>query len=39
LEEHRAREALFVAAVARDPLLARMPFLYLFGARTAVAER
>jgi hypothetical protein len=37
LPDHRAREALFLAAAARDPVLARVPFLYVFGAEPAPA--
>ncbi|MFC1660318.1 hypothetical protein ACFL3S_02480 [Gemmatimonadota bacterium] len=34
LADHRAREALFMSWVARDPLLARVPFIYVFEAST-----
>jgi hypothetical protein len=30
--EHREREGRFLAAAGRDPLLARIPFLFVFGA-------
>jgi hypothetical protein len=33
LAEHRGREAAFLAAAARDPVLTRVPLLYVFGAR------
>jgi hypothetical protein len=30
LEEHRVRERVFLALVARDPVIRQVPFLYLF---------
>src|SRR5690606_132988 len=33
LDRHREREALFLAAAGRDPVLAGVPFVYVFGAR------
>lgn len=35
LERHRYREGLFDAWAARDPVLARVPFLYVFEPRPA----
>lgn len=35
LEAHRARERLFMAAVERDPLLANIRLVYVFGAEPA----
>ena len=32
LAEHREREGRFLAAAGRDPLLTRIPFLFVFGA-------
>jgi hypothetical protein len=32
LAEHRAREAAFLTAAARDPVLVQVPFLYVFAA-------
>ena len=32
LAEHRAREAAFLSAAARDPVLVQVPFLYVFAA-------
>lgn len=37
LERHRFREGLFDAWAARDPVLARVPFLYVFEPRPAGA--
>ena len=33
LPEHRAREARFLAAVGEDPLLSRVPLVYVLGPR------
>ena len=35
LAEHRAREGVFMSAVARDPVLSRVSLLFVFGARAA----
>jgi hypothetical protein len=35
LAEHRARERVFLAAAANDPVIARVPFVFVFGAAAA----
>ena len=37
LASHRQREAAFLMLAAQDPVLSRVPLLYVFGAREAVA--
>jgi hypothetical protein len=38
LAEHHARERVFMSAAATDPVLARVPLVFVFGARAAVAR-
>jgi hypothetical protein len=35
LREHRARERVFMTAVGTDPVLARVPLVFVFGVRTS----
>jgi hypothetical protein len=35
LAEHRARERVFLSAAASDPVIARVPFVFVFGAAGA----
>ena len=35
LAEHRAREGVYMAAIARDPVVSRVPFVVVFGPRPA----
>jgi hypothetical protein len=37
--EHREREGRFLAAAGRDPLLTRIPFLFVFGASRSACTR
>ena len=39
LVRHREREQIFLAAARRDPLLARVPFLFVFTATAAARPR
>lgn len=36
LAEHRSRESVFLACAARDPVLAPVPFIFVFEPRAAV---
>jgi hypothetical protein len=35
LAEHQARERCFLSAAAQDPVIARVPFVFVFGAAAA----
>jgi hypothetical protein len=39
LETHREKEGVFLACVARDPLLASVPFIYVIGPAVEAAPR